>query len=118
MDERKGTLGSKATLVLFCFMPKDNFAVFLPQDERPGKRFALNITRDQIKEAKGKPLKLSEELVGLIKAEVQSGRRVEVFWDDTASRPSEDPDALSDRDWPFDGQLELAKLNARLGAGP
>ena len=26
--------------------------------------------------------------------------------------PSEDPDALSDRDWPFDSQLELAKLRA------
>ena len=37
---------------------------------------------------------------------------MEVFWDDTASRPSEDPDALSDRDWPFDSQLELAKLRS------
>ena len=65
MDERKGTLDSKATLVLFSFTSKDNFAIFLPQDGRPGKRIALDITRDQIKEAKGKPLHLNDELVAL-----------------------------------------------------
>ena len=42
-----------------------------------------------------------------------AGRQVEVFWDDTASRPSEYADALSDRDWPFDSQLALAKLRWR-----
>ena len=112
MDERKSSLGSKATLVLFSFTSKDNFAIFLPQDGRPGKRITLDITRDQIKEAKGKSLHLSDELVSLIKEEMAAGRPVEVFWDDTASRPGEYPDALSDRDWPFDSQLELAKLRA------
>jgi hypothetical protein len=112
MDERKGTLGSKATLVLFSFTPKENFAVFLPQDGRTGKRVALEITRDQIKAAKGKPLHLNDDLVAWIKAEREAGRRVEVFWDDTASRPGEDPTALSDGDWPFDPQLNLAKLRA------
>ncbi len=110
MDERKGTLDSKATLVLFSFTSKDNFAIFLPQDGRAGKRIELGITRDQIKDAKGKPLHLSDDLVAWIKAERDAGRRVEVFWDDTASRPSEDPDALSERDWPFDSQLDLATL--------
>jgi len=109
-DERKGTLDSKATLVLFSFTSKDNFAIFLPQDGRSGKRIALDIIRRQIKAAKGKSLHLSNELVDLIKGELAAGRRVEIYWDDTASRPSEDPDALSDRDWPFDSQLELAKL--------
>ena len=113
MDERKGTLDSKATLVLFSFTPKDNFAIFLPQDGRAGKRIALDITRDQIKKAKGKSLHLNDDLVASIKAEIEAGRRVEVFWDDTASRPSEDPDALSDRDWPFDSQLDLAKLRSQ-----
>jgi hypothetical protein len=112
MDERKGTLDSKATLVLFSFTPKDNFAIFLPQDGRTGKRIALDITRDQIKEAKGKSLHLNDDLVACIKAETAAGHRVEVFWDDTASRPDEDPDALSDRDWPFNSQLELAKLRS------
>ncbi len=112
MDERTGMLDSKPTLVLFSFTPKDNFALFLPQDGRAGKRIPLDITRDQIKEAdaKGKPLHLNDDLVASIKAEREAGRRVEVFWDDTASHPSEDLDALSDRDWPFDPQLELAKL--------
>ena len=109
MDERKRTLDSQATLVLFSFTSKDNFALFLPQDGRPGKRIALDITRDQIKEAKGKLLHLNDELVTLIKAEKEAGRRIEIFWDDTASRPSEDTDALSERDWPFDSQLDLAK---------
>jgi serine/threonine protein kinase len=112
MDERKDTLDSQATLVLFSFMPKDNFVLFLPRDRRAGKRIALEITRDQIKEAKGKSLHLNDELVAWIKAETAAGRRVEVFWDDTASRPSEDPDALCDGDWPFDSQLELAKLRS------
>ncbi len=116
MDERKGTLDSKATLVLFSFTSKDNFAIFLPQDGRPGKRVALDITRDQIKEAKGKSLRLNDDLVAWIKAERDAGRRVEVFWDDTASRRSEDTDALSDRDWPFDSQLELAKLRPEVTA--
>jgi hypothetical protein len=110
MDERKGTLDSKATLVLFSFAAKDNFAIFLPQDGRAGKRIALDITRDQIKEAKGRSLRLNDELVALIKAEMDAGRPLELYWDDTASRPSEDPDALSDRDWPFDSQLDLARL--------
>ena len=113
MDERKGTLDSKATLVLFGFTSKENFAIFLPQDGRMGKRIALDITRGQIKEAKGKPLHLNDDLVTRIKAEVVAGRRVEVFWDDTASRPDEDPDALSNRDWPFDSQLDLANLRSK-----
>ena len=112
MDERKGTLDSKATLVLFSFTSKETSPSFCRKTGGPGKRIALDITRDQIKEAKGKPLHLNDDLVALIKAEMAAGRRVEVFWDDTASRPSEDPDALSDRDWPFDSQLELAKLRA------
>ena len=89
MDERKGTLDSKATLVLFSFTSRENFAIFLPQDGRAGKRIALDITRDQIREAKGKSLHLNDELVALIKEEMAAGRQVEVFWDDTASRPSE-----------------------------
>jgi hypothetical protein len=110
MDGSAGTLDKKATLVLFSFMSKDNFAIFLPQDGRPGKRFALDITRHQIKQAKGKPLHLNDELVSLIKAETDAHRPIAVFWDDTASHPSQDPEALSDRDWPFDSQLDLAKL--------
>ena len=109
MDERKGGPDSKATLVLFSFSSKDNFALFLPQDGRPGKRIELDVTRDQIKGAKGKPLHLNDDLVALMKGETTAGRPMEVFWDDTASRPSEDPDALADRDWPFDSQLKLPK---------
>ena len=110
MDERKDAFAAQATLVLFSFTSKDNFAIFLPQDGRPGTRIALDVTRDQIKEAKGKSLRLDDGLVALIKAEVKAGRRLEVFWDDTGSRPAEDPLALSDRDWPFDSQVNLGKL--------
>jgi hypothetical protein len=113
MDSRKDILGSEATLVLFSFTSKDNVAIFLPRDRQAGKRIPLGITRDQIKHPKGKPLRLNDELVALIKAEMAAGRPLEVFWDDTASRPSEDPNALSDRDWPFDSQLELAKLQPK-----
>ncbi len=108
--------GSKETLVLFSFTAKENFAIFLPQDGRPGKRFELKIARDDIKAAKGKPLHLDDDLVTLIKGEIAAGRAVEVFWDDTASHPSEDPDALTDGDWPFDGQLDLAKLRKTIPA--
>jgi serine/threonine protein kinase len=107
MEERKGDPESRPTLLLFSFTPKDNFALFLPQDGQPGKRFELEITRDQVKEAKGKPLHLNDELVALVKAQRQAGQPVEIYWDDTASRPEGDPDALSDRDWPFDSQLKL-----------
>jgi hypothetical protein len=113
MDERQGTLDSKATLVLFSFTAKDNFAVFLPRDGRTGKRFDINITRDQIKGAKGKPLHLNDELVSLMKVETMVGRPLELFWDDTATRPEVDPDALSDRDWPFDSQFELPKPRSK-----
>jgi hypothetical protein len=113
MEERNGTLDSQATLVLFSFTSKDDFAIFLPQDGRPGKRIELDITRDQVKDTKRKPLRLNDELVALVKGEMNAGRRLELFWDDTGSRPSEDPDALSDRDWPFDSQLELAKLRVQ-----
>jgi len=110
MDKRKGVFDSKATLLFFSFTPRDNFAIVLPQDGRPGKRIALDLTRKQIKQSKGKRLHLSDELVSLIKTDMVAGHRIEVYWDDTASRPSQDPDALSDRDWPFDSQLQLAKL--------
>ncbi len=90
--------------------PKANFAIFLPQDGRPGKRFELGLTREQVKAAKGKPLHLNDQLVALIKAETAAGRPVEIFWDDTAARPSEDSDALSDGDWPFGGQVALPKI--------
>jgi hypothetical protein len=113
MDRRKGALDAKATLVLFSFTSKENFAVFLPQDGRAGKRIALDISRNQIKEAKGKSLHLNDDLVAAIRAETAAGRRVEVYWDDTASRPSEDPYALSDRDWPFASQLDLAVLRSQ-----
>ena len=112
MAEPKSAPGSKATLVLFSFTAKENFALFLPQDGRLGRRFDLKITRDDIKSAKGKPLHLNDGLVAQINGEVAAGRAVEVFWDDTASRPGEDPDALTDGDWPFDGQLKLAKVRA------
>jgi hypothetical protein len=110
MAEPKSAPGSKATLVLFSFTAKENFALFLPQDGRPGRQFDLKITRDDIKSAKGKPLYLNDDLVALIKGDLDAGRAVEVFWDDTASRRSQDPDALRDGDWPFDGQLDLKKL--------
>jgi hypothetical protein len=110
MAQQQAAPGSKATLVFFSFTTRENFALFLPQDGRPGKRFDLKINRDDIKAAKGKSLYLDDDLVARIKGEIADGRAVEVFWDDTASRPSQDPDALTDGDWPFDGQLELAKV--------
>ena len=114
MIERPGAPAAKSSLLLFSFTPKENFALFLPSGGQPGKRFELDITREQIKQAKGKPLHLSDELAAHVKAEMEAGRPVEVFWDDTASRPGEDPDALTDHDWPFDSQLPLAKLRAAL----
>ena len=110
MAQPRTAPGSKPTLVFFSFAAKENFAIFLPQDGRPSRRFELNLTRDDIKAAKGKPLHLNDELVSLVNGEVSAGRPVEVFWDDAASRPGGDSDALADGDWPFDGQLELAKF--------
>ena len=83
---------------------------FCPRMDGRESWIPLDITREQIKNAKGKPLHLNDELVTLIKAETDAGRPLEVFWDDRASRPIEDPEALSDADWPFDSQLNLAKL--------
>ena len=113
MVQREAAPAARPTLVLFSFTTKENFAVFLPQDGQQGKRFELDVTRDQIKSSKGKPLHLNDNLVALIKSEIAAGRPLEVFWDDTASRPSEDPDALTDGDWPFDHQLELGPLRAK-----
>jgi hypothetical protein len=110
MDERAGPHKTPPTLVLFSFTPKENFALFVPQDGRPGKRFALEITREQIKDAQNKPLHLNDDLVALIKAEKAAGRAVEIFWSDAASRHDGDTEAISDGDWPFNSQLELAAL--------
>ena len=109
MDERKGTLDSKATLVLFSFTSKENFAIFLPQDGRAGKRIALDITRDQIKEAKGKPLHLNDDLVASIKRKGRRppGRSLLGRHGKPAQRRPQRP--LGPR-LAFDSQLELAKL--------
>ena len=87
MAHPRSAPGSRATLVIFSLTPKANFAIFLPQDGRPGKRFELGLTREQVKAAKGKPLHLNDQLVALIKAETAAGRPVEIFWDDTAAPP-------------------------------
>jgi hypothetical protein len=114
LDQSHSAPGSPMARVVFSFTPKANFAVFLPQDGRPGKRFELGLTRNQIKAAKGQSPHLSDELVSLIKGEIAAGRPIEIFWDDTAAWPDADSDALSDRDWPFGGQLDLAKLRAQV----
>jgi len=113
MDERTGPHKTPPTLVLFSFTPKENFALFMPQDGRPGKRFALEITREQVKNAQNKPVHLNDDLVALIKAEKAAGRAVEIFWSDAASRPEGDPEAISDGEWPFNSQLELAALRGK-----
>jgi hypothetical protein len=99
----------QVTLVLFQFMPQENFAVFLPQDGRPGKRFDLDLRREQIQEAAshGKPLHLNDELVRMMHDELAAGRSLEFSWSDAASRPSGDHTAITDNQWPFDEQIKL-----------
>ena len=71
--------GSRAALVIFSFTPKANSAIFLPQDGRPGKRFELGLTRDQVKAVKGKSLHLNDDLLSLINGEIAGRRPVEIF---------------------------------------
>ncbi len=113
MAHPQAASSSQATLLIFSFTPKANFALFLPQDGRPGKRFELGLTRDQVKTAKGKPPKLNDELAALVNGEVAAHRPVELFWDDAAAWPSQDQNALTDGDWPFGGQLDMSKLNSQ-----
>lgn len=112
VGQQQSLRSNQVTLLLFNFTPNDNFAIFFPQDGRSGKRIPLELTRQQIKEAaaRGKPLHLNDELVQLVKEELRSGRSIEVSWSDAMSRPSEDENALSDSEWPFNDQLDLASL--------
>jgi hypothetical protein len=73
---------------------------------------SLELTRQQVKEAasRGKPLRLKDDIVKLVKDELTAGRSIEVSWSDTMCRPVEDDHALSDNDWPFNEQFSLADL--------
>ena len=74
--------------------------------------FALDITRDQIKEAKGKSLHLNDDLVAWIKAEIKPAAVWKSSGMTRRAVPAKILTHLSDRDWPFDSQLELAKLRS------
>ncbi len=111
--ERQGTLSAPGTTwLLFQFTNTDDFALLLPQDGRPGKLIPLKLTRQQIKEAasRGQQLRLPEELVAAVQAERQAGRSIHPSWSDTMCWASED-EGLSETDWPFAAQLDLASLS-------
>jgi serine/threonine protein kinase len=101
----------RPALLLFQFTAQQNFALFLPQDGRPGRLFPLSLNREQIKNAasRGQTLRLDEELVKLVQAEIAARRPIEVSWADTMCWASED-EGLSDGEWPFGDQLDLALL--------
>ena len=102
----------RATLLLFHFTPRENFAIVLPQDGRTGQLIPLEFTRQQIKEAasRGQRLALNEALVKLVQDEVRAGRPIETSWCDTMCWAIED-EGLSDADWqPFRDQLDLPAL--------
>ena len=100
---------NQITLVLFQFMPKENFAIILPPDHKFGKRFDLDLRREQIQEAAshGKPLHLNDELVRIMHDEIAAGRTLEISWSDAASHASGDHTAITDNQWPFDEQIRL-----------
>ena len=113
--ERQDNLpAAKTTRLLFHFAAQENFALLLPPDGRAGKLFPLDLTRDQIKAAasRGQALHLPDELVTLVRSEQHAGRSLVVSWNDTMCWASED-EGLSDADWPFSAQLDLASLSNR-----
>jgi serine/threonine protein kinase len=114
VEQQESLRSSRVTLLLFHFTRREAFAIFLPQDGRPGKLIPLDLTREQIKQAAshGKTLHLGDELVKLVKDEIRAGRPIELSWADTTCRVSEDDRALADADWPFGDQISLATLQA------
>jgi hypothetical protein len=111
--EHQGMLtGPGVTRLLFHFTRDNNFALLLPQDGRPGKLVPLQLTRQQIKDAasRGQPLRLPGELVSAVISERQAGHSIQVSWTDTMCWANED-EGLTEADWPFAPQLDLASLS-------
>ncbi len=101
-----------ASRLLFQFAPGNNFGLLLPQSGRTGMLVPLQLTRQQIKEAasRGQPLHLPEEFVSAVLAERQAGHPIQVSWSDKMCWANED-EGLTDADWPFTSQLDLANLS-------
>ena len=97
-----------AAMLMFHFAADHGNAFFRPVDAGC-RRFLLSFGREAIKAAAAgspgdKPITLPDELLQLLAAEKQAGRTIAVFWDDSKcwARPE---NALTEKDWPFDGQL-------------
>jgi serine/threonine protein kinase len=99
------------TLLLFHFTPRENLAIYLPQDGRPSQLFPLTLTREQIKKAASRRerLRLDDALVRLVQGDLQARRPVDAFWSDAVCWGDED-EGLADSDWPFADQLDPAAL--------
>jgi len=93
------------TLVVFFLTEaaSDGFAVFFPQDGRPGELYRVSLTRQQVKRT-SKKIDLDDRLCQAIEDEKTTGQKIVTLWSDTATwvRPE---DALSDADWPFSKPL-------------
>jgi tetratricopeptide (TPR) repeat protein len=106
----------EATMVLFHFAA-DHGRVIVRSLGGQVDHFPLEFGRQYIKAANGIPsgttgprepgeLVLPQRLVDLIRCEQQAGRRVVMFWDDSACWARAEA-AITSTDWPFAPQLEL-----------
>ena len=93
--------GNKSpSLFLFYFSPHEpeGFALFVPQDSRPLRKFTIPYSRTAIRKADSLPL--PPELEETIAAERREGRQVEISWSDKLCWAMES-DALTDDTCPF-----------------
>ncbi len=118
-QEPSGTNGD--ALLLFHFGDKDGIVALLAAGEAP-VCYPLEFGRVDVKHAAERPdvhLQLPDAIVEAIRRQQQAGRPIRPFWSDTMCWYGEDKEdhALSDAQWPFGDQLDLASL-PQSGAEP
>ena len=104
------SLDGRAQL-LFYFTYQGSFAIFLPGDLIGGTKFDLPWTREELRvhralqQQSATDFLLDEQLIALVHAEWEAGRKVALSWNDEVCFPPNE--GLSYADWPFDSQLKL-----------
>jgi hypothetical protein len=107
-----------STLVLIYFSPwsdENGFAVYYPAERQAARRFELPFNRNAVKEAikRDESMTLDDELVSLIRRDIEAGVPIVLSWDDTACWPLR-RDAFDNEDWPFDQSITVEEILGRM----
>ncbi|MDR1385807.1 MAG: serine/threonine protein kinase [Planctomycetaceae bacterium] len=112
-DFAEGNDAGEAYLLLFQFLPTDNFAVYRPENIKDAEFCPLTLTREQIKAAAnvGKEIDLTiepqlAELFDKVRNARAAGHIVNIFWSDSLCW-SDEKSAITDADWSFKTRLTL-----------